>query len=85
MKPHTREIAIGDRIATRQELGEVIVQLIKLHELPFEASLESLESYENHSPEDDLEFSTDSDRDRVRGAEIKSLVNIILGRRQPCN
>jgi len=85
MKPHMREIGIGDRIATRQELGEVIVQLVKLRELPFEATLESLESSEKHLQEDDLELWTDSDRDRLREAEIESLTQIILGRRQRLN
>jgi hypothetical protein len=82
MKPQTQEMGIGDRIATRQELGEVIVQLVKLRELPFEATLESLESSENRLQGDDLELWTDSDRDRVREAEIESLTKIILGRRQ---
>jgi hypothetical protein len=82
MKPHTQEMGTGDRIATRQELGEVIVQLVKLHELPFETTLESLESSENRLQEDDLELWTDSDRDRVREAEIESLTKIILGRRE---
>jgi hypothetical protein len=82
MKPHTEEMGIGDRIATRQELGEVIVQLVKLRELPFEATLESLESSGNRLQEDDLELWTDSDRDRVREAEIESLTKIILGRRE---
>jgi hypothetical protein len=82
MKPHTQEMGIGARIATRQELGEVIVQLVKLHELPFEATLESLESSENRTQEDDLELWTDSDRDRLREAEVESLTQIILGRRQ---
>ena len=85
MKPHTQEMGIGDRIATRQELGEVIVQLVKLHELPFEATLESLESSENRNQEDDLELWTDSDRDRLRRAEIEPLTQIILGRRQRLN
>jgi len=74
-------MGIGDRIATRQELGEVIVQLVKLHELPFETTLESLESSENRLQEDDLELWTDSDRD-VREAEIESLTTMILGRRE---
>jgi len=74
-------MGIGDRIATRQELGEVIVQLVKVHELPFETTLESLESSENRLQEDDLELWTDSDRD-VREAEIESLTTMILGRRE---
>jgi len=82
MKPHMQEMGTGDRIATRQELGEVIVQLVKLHELPFETTLESLESSENRLQEDDLELWTDSDRDRVREAEIESLTKLILGRRE---
>lgn len=82
MKPHTQEMGIGDRIATRQELGEVIIQLVKLHELSFETTLESLESSENRLQEDDLELWTDSDRDRARKAEIESLTKIILGRRE---
>lgn len=82
MKPHPQEMGIGDRIATRQELGEVIVQLVKLHELPFEATLESIESSENRTQEDDLELWTNSDRDRLREAEVESLTKIILGRRE---
>lgn len=82
MKPHTQEMGIGDRIATRQELGEVIVQLVNLHELPFEATLESIESSENRTQEDDLELWTNSDRDRLREAEVESLTKIILGRRE---
>ena len=85
MKPHTREMGIGDRIATRQELGEAIVQLVKLHELPFEAILESLESPENRFQEGDLELWTDSDRDRLRESETESLTRIILCRRQNLN
>jgi hypothetical protein len=85
MKRHTQEMGIADRIATRQELGEVIVQLIELRELPFEATLESLESSEDRNQEDDLELWTDSDRDRLRGAEMESLTQIILGRRQRLN
>ena len=85
MKPHTQEMGIGDRIATRQELGEVIVQLVKLRELPFDATLESLESSEDLFQEEDLELWTDSDRDRVREAEIESLAKMILGRKQNPN
>ncbi len=85
MKPDTREMGIGDRIATRQELGEVIVQMVKLHELPFETTLESLESSENRFQEGDFELWTDSDRDRLREAEIESLTGIILCRRQNLN
>ena len=66
MKPHTQKMGIGDRIATRQELGEVIVQLVKVHELPFETTLESLESSENRLQEDDLELWTGArSRNRV--------------------
>jgi hypothetical protein len=72
-------------MATRQELGEVIVQLVKLHELPFEATLESLESSEDRFQEEDLELWTDSDQDRVREAEIEFLTKIILGRKQNLN
>ena len=86
MKSQKREAGIRDRISTRQELGQVIVQLIELHQLSFDATLESLESSEEHSQEnDDLELWTDRNRDDLRGAEIVSLTNIILGRKQLCN
>ena len=85
MEPHTPEMRIGDRIATRRELGEVIVQLVKLHELPFEATLEAVESSESHFQEDDLELWMDSDRDRVRDGQIESLTKIILGGKPALN
>jgi hypothetical protein len=85
MKSQKREAGIRDRISTRQELGQVIIQLIELHQLSFDATLESLESSEDHSQDHDLELWTDSDPDGLRGAEIVSLTNIILGRRQPSN
>ena len=85
MKPHAQGLAIGDRVSTREELGEVIVLLIKLHQLPFEATLESLESSESRSAPEDLELWTDADRGRRPGAEIEPLTNIILGRRYKRN
>lgn len=85
MKPRAQEMGIGDRISTREELGEVIVLLIKLHQLPFEATLESLESSESRSAPEDLELWTDADRGRRPGAEIEPLTNIILGRRHRLN
>jgi hypothetical protein len=85
MKSQKREAGIRDRISTRQELGQVIIQLIELHQLSFDATLESLESSEDRSQDHDLELWTDSDPDGLRGAEIVSLTNIILGRRQPSN
>jgi hypothetical protein len=85
MKSQKREAGIRDRISTRQELGQVIIQLIELHQLSFDATLESLESSEDRSQDHDLELWTDSDPDGMRGAEIVSLTNIILGRRQPSN
>jgi len=85
MKSQQRDAGIRDRISTRQELGQVIIQLIELHQLSFDATLESLESSEDRSQDHDLELWTDSDPDGMRGAEIVSLTNIILGRRQPSN
>jgi hypothetical protein len=85
MKSQKREAGIRDRISTRQELGQVIIQLIELHQLSFDATLESLESSEEHSQENDLELWTDRNPDDLRGAEIVSLTNIILGRRQLYN
>ena len=84
MKPHAQELVIGDRISTREELGEVIVLLVKLRQLPFEATLQSLES-ESHSEAEGLELWTDADGDRRPGAEIEPLTNIILGRRHKLN
>jgi hypothetical protein len=85
MKSHEREAGIRDRISTRQELGQVIVQLVEMHQLSFDDTLESLELPEEHSQENDLELWTDRNRDGLRGAEIESLANIILGRKQLCN
>jgi hypothetical protein len=85
MKSQEREAGIRDRISTRQELGQVIVQLVELHQLSFDHTLESLELSEEHSQENDIELWTDRNRDDVRGAEIESLTNIILGRKQLCN
>jgi hypothetical protein len=85
MKPKERVVGIRDRISTRQELGQVIVQLIELHQLSFDGTLESLELSEEHSQENDLELWRDRNRDDVRGAEIESLTNIILGRKQLFN
>jgi hypothetical protein len=84
MKPHAQELVIGDRISTREELGEVIVLLAKLRQLPFEATLESLES-ESRSEAEGLGLWTDADGDHRRVAEIEPLTNIILGRRQNLN
>jgi len=85
MKSQEREAGIRDRISTRQELGQVIVQLVELHQLSFDDTLESLESSGEHSLENDLELWTDRNRDGLRGAEVESLTNIILGRKQLCN
>ena len=80
-----REAGIRDRISTRQELSQVIVQLVEMHQLSFDGTLESFELSEEHSQENDLELWTDRNRDDVRGAEIESLTNIILGRKQLYN
>jgi hypothetical protein len=85
MKPGGQEMAIGDRISTREELGEVIGLLITLHQLPFEAILDSFESSQSGSEADDLELWTDAGRGRQPGAEIEPLTNIILGRRRTLN
>jgi hypothetical protein len=85
MKSQEQEAGIRDRISTRQELGQVIVQLVELHQFSFDDTLESLELPEEHSQENDVELWTDRNRDDQRGAEIESLTNIILGRKQLCN
>jgi hypothetical protein len=85
MKSQEREAGIRDRISTRQELGQVIVQLVEMHQLSFDDTLESLELPEEHSQKKDLELWTDRNRDGLRGAEIESLTNIILGRKQLFN
>jgi hypothetical protein len=84
MKPSAQELVIGDRISTRKELSEVIGLLITQHQLPFEATLESLES-ESRSEAEELQLWTDADVDRRPGAEIEPLTNIILGRRHKLN
>jgi hypothetical protein len=85
MKPSAQELVIGDRISTRKELSEVIGLLITQHQLPFEATLESLESSESRSEEEGLDLWTDAGGDRQPGAEIGPLTNIILGRRYKRN
>jgi hypothetical protein len=85
MKSQEQEAGIRDRISTRQEVGQVIVQLVELHQLSFDDTLEALELPEEHSQENDVELWTDRNRDDQRGAEIESLTNIILGRKQLCN
>jgi len=85
MGSRERDAGIRDRISTRQELGQAIIELIELHQLSFDATLESLESSEDRYQDHDLELWTDSDPDGLRGTEIVILSNIILGRKQPSN
>ena len=85
MKPSAKELVIGDRISTRKELNEVIGLLIIQHLLPFEATLESLESSQSRSEREGLDLWTDAEGDRRPGAEIEPLTNIILGRRHKRN
>jgi hypothetical protein len=85
MKPRVQELVTGDRISTRKELSEVIGLLITQHQLPFEATLESLESSKSHSEGESLDLWTEADGDRRPGAEIEPLTNIILGRRHERN
>jgi hypothetical protein len=85
MKLRSQELGIDDRISTREELGEVIGLLIKLHQLPFEAVLDSVESSESGSHAEDLELWTDAERGRRPGAEIEPLTDIILGRTHRLN
>ena len=80
MKPSTQELVTGDRISTRKELSEVIGLLITQHQLPFEATLESLESSRSRSEGEGLDLWTHTDGDRRPRAEIEPLTNIILGR-----
>ena len=85
MKPSAQEVVIDDRISTRKELSEVIGLLITQHQLPFEATLESLESSQSRSEGEGLDLWTDAEGDRRPGAEIEPLTNIILGRRHKRN
>ena len=85
MKPSAQELLIDDRISTRKELSEVIGLLITQHQLPFEATLESLESPQSRSEGEGLDLWTDAEGDRRPGAEIEPLTNIILGRRHKRN
>ncbi len=84
MKPSVQELVIGDRLSTRRELSEVIGLLITQHQLPFEATLQSLES-ESRSEAEELELWTDADGDHRPGAEIEPLTNIILVREHKVN
>ena len=85
MKPSAQELVIGDRISTRKELSEVNGLLIIQHLLPFEATLESIESSQSRSEGEGLDPWTDAEGDRRPGAEIEPLTNIILGRRHKRN
>lgn len=85
MKPTTQELVIDDRISTRRELNEVIGLLIIQRLLPFEATLESLESSGKRSEAEGLDLWTHTDGDRTPGAEIEPLTNIILGRKNKVN
>jgi hypothetical protein len=85
MKPRAQELVTGDRISTRKELSEVIGLLITQHQLPFEATLESLKSSESRSEVESLDLWTNADGDGWLGAEIEPLTNIILGRRYKRN
>ena len=85
MKPSAQEVVIDDRISTRKELSEVIGLLITQHQLPFQATLESLESSQGRSEGEGLDLWTDAEGDRRPGAEIEPLTNIILGRRHKRN
>ena len=85
MKPIAQELVTGERISTRNELSEVIGLLIAQHQLPFEATLESLESSERGSEAETLELWINADGDSRPGAEIGPLTNIILGRRHKRN
>ena len=62
----------------------MIVLLVKLRQLPFEATLESLESA-SRSEAEELELWSDADGDHRSGTEIEPLTNIILGRRHKLN
>jgi hypothetical protein len=85
MKPSVRELIAGDRLSTRRELSEVIGLLITQHQLPFEATLESLESPESRSEMEGPELWADADGDGRQVAEIEPLTNIILGRKHKLN
>ena len=85
MKPSAQELVTGDRISTRKELSEVIGLLITQHQLPFEATLESIESSQSRSEGEGLDLWTDADSDPRPGTEIEPLTNIILGRRHKRN
>ena len=56
-----------------------------LQQLPFEATLESLESSDSRFEWECLELWSDADEHRGPGAEIEPLTNIILGRRSKLN
>jgi hypothetical protein len=85
MKPRGQELVTGDRISTRKELSEVIGLLITQHQLPFEATLESLKSSEGRSEAEGLDLWTDAYGDPRPGGEIEPLTDIILGRRHKRN
>jgi hypothetical protein len=85
MRPRVQELVTGDRISTRKELSEVIGLLITQRQLPFEATLESLESSKSHSKGESLDLWTEADGDRRPGTEIEPLTDIILGRRHKRN
>ena len=62
-------------------IGLLIIQ----HLLPFEATLESLESSGKRSEGESLDLWSHTDGDRRLGVEIEPLTNIILGRKSKLN
>ena len=74
----------GDRLSTLHELSEVIGLLILKDQLSL-SSLASLESEDRRFKGKDLDLWTEAGRDRLRGAQIDHLTNIILGRSQKFN
>ena len=73
-----------DRVSTPHELGEVIGLLIVDDQLSVSA-LTALESQNSRFEGNELELWAETDRDRVREAEIERLTNVILGRSQRVN
>lgn len=85
MKPYAKILQSDDRTSTRQELGEVIGLLLKLRQLPFGPTIESLEASVNRPGAEEPELWTDADDDRWSGAEIEPLTDIIQGGRHELN
>ena len=85
MQPHVQAPATEDRISTREELDEVIDMLIRLQQLPSEATLQFLVDSDCQSDLESDALWTVSHREAGPPAQVEPLANFILGPQQRLN